>query len=55
MRSGAVAAGNDNVLLIGDRSQYLVADRVGMTAKYIPHRFPHRQTTLSEQRGWYAF
>ena len=47
-------AGNDNVLLLGDWRNYLIADRVGATVEYIPHLVGtnHRPTG---QRGWYMY
>lgn len=49
------AAGNDNVLLLGDFSQYLVVDRIGMTVEFIPHLFHTANNRPSGQRGWYCY
>jgi len=45
-----------NLLVYGDWSHYVIADRVGMTVEFVPHLFgaatPGRPTG---QRGWYAY
>jgi HK97 family phage major capsid protein len=53
---GSITALADNLVLIfGDFSNYVIADRVGMTVEFIPHLF-HTDTNLpSGQRGWYAY
>jgi HK97 family phage major capsid protein len=50
----AIATGDDYVLIYGDFSNYVIADRVGTTVEFIPHLFGtnHRPTG---QRGWYAY
>jgi HK97 family phage major capsid protein len=48
-------AGNDNVLLLGDFRNYLIADRVGLTVEFIPHIFHTANNRPSGQRGWYAY
>jgi len=57
---GTISAGADNVLIIGDFSNYVIADRIGMTMEFIPHLF--QQTTAgsgfgrpTNQRGWLAY
>lgn len=51
---GAINATVDNyVLVVGDFSNYLIADRVGATVEYIPHLFAVANNRPSGQRGWY--
>lgn len=56
----ASGAGDNLVLVYGDFSNYVIADRIGMTVEFIPHLF--RQATAGQgfgfptgQRGWYAY
>ena len=49
--SGAVS---NFILVFGDFSNYVIADKIGMSVEFIPHLF-HTTTNLpSGQRGWYA-
>ncbi|MGE4428906.1 MAG: phage major capsid protein [Solirubrobacteraceae bacterium] len=48
---GAVA---NYALIVGDFSNYVIADRVGMTVEFIPHLFGMNQRPTG-QRGWYAY
>lgn len=51
--AGATA---DNFLMVyGDFSNYVIADRVGMTVEFIPHLFATGNNRPSGQRGWYAY
>jgi len=57
---GTIAAGTDYVMIFGDFSNYVIADRIGMTMEFIPHLF--QQTTAGAgfgrptgQRGWLAY
>jgi HK97 family phage major capsid protein len=43
------------VLLLGDFSNYYVADRIGMTAELIPHLFGATNRFPTGQRGIYAY
>lgn len=59
MDSDSTETGND-ILIFGDWSNYVVADRIGTTVEFIPHLF--RQETAGAgvgmptgQRGWYAY
>lgn len=53
---GTLSAGADNLVLIyGDFSNYVIADRVGMTVETIPHLFATANNRPSGQRGFYAF
>lgn len=53
---GTLSAGVDNlVLIIGDFSNYVIADRVGMTVETIPHLFATANNRPTGQRGFYAF
>jgi HK97 family phage major capsid protein len=49
--SGAVS---NYVLVFGDLSNYVIADRIGMTVEFIPHLFHTTTNRPSGQRGWYA-
>ncbi|MCX5201051.1 phage major capsid protein [Streptomyces sp. NBC_00237] len=51
--TSTVTTGSRN-LIYGDFSNYVIADRVGMTVEFIPHLVgPNRRPT--GQRGWYAY
>jgi HK97 family phage major capsid protein len=53
---GTITALADNLVLIfGDFSNYVIADRVGMTVEFIPHLFHTDNNLPSGQRGWYAY
>lgn len=52
---GAIATGNDDVLLYGDFQKYRIVDRVGMNIEYIPHLFATNNNRPSGQRGWFAY
>ncbi|MGV2914490.1 phage major capsid protein [Streptomyces alfalfae] len=48
------AAGDNHLAVYGDFSNYVIADRVGMTVEFIPHLVgPNRRP--NGQRGWYAY
>lgn len=51
--SNAVATGN-KLLVFGDFSNYVIADRVGMTVEFIPHLVGANRRPTG-QRGWYAY
>lgn len=48
------ATENNYVLLFGDFSHYVIADRVGMSVEFIPHLFGANRRPTG-QRGWYAY
>jgi HK97 family phage major capsid protein len=58
---GVINATAENYMAVfGDFSNYVIADRIGMTVEFIPHLF--QQTTAGSgfgrptgQRGWYAY
>lgn len=50
--SGAVA---NYAAIFGDFSNYVIADRIGMTVEFIPHLFHTANNRPSGQRGWYAY
>jgi HK97 family phage major capsid protein len=58
---GVITAAADNYMAVfGDFSNYVIADRIGMTVEFIPHLF--QQTTAGSgfgrptgQRGWFAY
>lgn len=49
------AAATNFVLVFGDFSNYVVADRIGMTVEFVPHLFHTSNNRPSGQRGWYAY
>ncbi len=49
--SGAVS---NYILVYGDFSHYVIADRVGMTVEFIPHLVGANRRPTG-QRGWYAY
>lgn len=52
---GVVNATQDNLLAIfGDFSNYVIADRVGMTVDFIPHLFGANRRPTG-QSGWFAY
>lgn len=42
-------------LIFGDFSNYVIADRIGMTVEFIPMLFHTANNRPSGQRGWYAY
>lgn len=52
--TGVVATTVRNVLVAGDFSNFLVAQRVGMSVEYIPHLFGTTNARPTGQRGWFA-
>ena len=50
-------AGTDaqNILVFGDLSNYLVAQRVGMTVEMVDHMFATGNNRPNGQRAWYAY
>lgn len=52
--NAAVTATNHG-LIFGDFSNYVIADRVGMTVEFIPHLFHTGNNRPSGQRGWFAY
>ncbi len=47
--------GASNILVVGDFSHYLVAQRVGMSVELVPHLFATANNRPSGQRGLYAY
>lgn len=43
------------VAVYGDFSNYVIADRIGMTVEFIPHLFGTSSGRPKGQRGWYAY
>jgi len=52
---GGAGASNINILVYGDFSNYVIADRIGMTVEFIPHIFDATTNFPKGQRGWYAY
>jgi HK97 family phage major capsid protein len=52
---GVINAGAHNyVLLVGDFSNYVIFDRIGMSVELVPHLFSTGNNRPSGQRGFYA-
>lgn len=52
---GVIDATEDNrILVFGNFSNYVIADRVGMTVEFIPHLFHTANNRPSGQRGWFG-
>ncbi|MFD0353508.1 phage major capsid protein [Streptomyces sp. NPDC127110] len=52
---GTVTAAGENYLAVyGDWSNYVIADRVGVTVEFIPHLVGSNRRPTG-QRGWYAY
>ena len=51
----ASATEDNHVLAFGDFSNYVIADRVGMSIEFIPHLFGGTSQRPTGQRGWYAY
>jgi HK97 family phage major capsid protein len=47
--------GAANILAVGDFSNFLVAQRAGMSVELIPHLFATGNNRPSGQRGWFAY
>lgn len=54
MDSASTTTGNE-ILIFGDFSNYVIADRIGTTVEFIPHLFHTTTNRPSGQRGWYAY
>ncbi len=50
-----VTTGASNILVLGDFSNFLVAQRVGMSVELVPHLFSTGANRPSGQRGWFAY
>ncbi|MFQ5518163.1 MAG: phage major capsid protein, partial [Acidimicrobiia bacterium] len=51
---GTINAGaENNIVVFGDFSNYVIADRVGGSLEFIPHLFATANNLPSGQRGWY--
>jgi HK97 family phage major capsid protein len=48
------ATGDNQLLIYGDFSNYVIADRIGMTVEFIPHLVGANRRPTG-QRGWYAY
>lgn len=52
---GGAGASSSYILVYGDFSNYVIADRIGMTVEFIPHIFDATTNFPKGQRGWYAY
>jgi HK97 family phage major capsid protein len=50
-----IGTGTDPAIVIGDFSNYVIADRVGLSIELIPHLFDVTNNRPTGQRGWYAW
>lgn len=50
----ASATATGRILVYGDFSNYVIADRIGMTVEFIPHLFHTSNNLPKGQRGWFA-
>jgi HK97 family phage major capsid protein len=51
-----INATQENYMAVfGDFSNYVIADRIGMTVEFIPHLFGTANGDQTGQRGWYAY
>ena len=48
------ATENNYALIYGDFTNYVIADRIGMTVEFIPHLFHTSNNLPKGQRGWFA-
>lgn len=49
------AAAENYVAVFGDFSNYVIADRIGMTVELVPHLFGTANGRPTGQRGWFAY
>lgn len=47
-------AGTDNILVLGDFSEYVIYDRLGLSVEFIPNLFGTTNARPTGQRGWMA-
>jgi HK97 family phage major capsid protein len=53
---GVIDATQENYMAVfGDFSNYVIADRIGMTVEFIPHLFGTANGRPTGQRGWFAY
>lgn len=55
MADFASSTGAANLMVLGDFSNYLVAQRAGMNVELVPHLFDTSNNLPKGQRGWYAW
>lgn len=55
MDGSITALADNNIMVFGDFSNYVIADRVGMTVELVPHLFATGANRPSGQRGIYAY
>ena len=48
-------SGDNYILIVGDFSNYVIADRIGMSVELVPHLFATGNNRPSGQRGFFAF
>jgi HK97 family phage major capsid protein len=52
--SSATSTTTELIMVYGDLSNYVIADRIGVTVDFIPHLFHTTSNRPSGQSGWYA-
>lgn len=55
MAGTITAAAANRILVLGDFSQMIIADRLGLTVEFVPHLFGTTTGRPKGQRGWFAF
>jgi HK97 family phage major capsid protein len=55
MTGTITAAQNNRIAVVGDFSNYVIADRIGLTVEFIPHLFGTTNGRPKGQRGWFAY
>ena len=55
MTGTITAAQNNRIAVVGDFSNYVIADRIGLTVEFIPHIFGTTSGRPKGQRGWFAY
>jgi HK97 family phage major capsid protein len=55
MQDDPAGTGVQPLLVVGDFSKYLVAQRAGMSVEFVPHLFDVTNNRPTGQRGWFAW
>lgn len=55
MQDDPSGTGTQALLVVGDFSYYLVAQRAGMSVEFVPHLFDVTNNRPTGQRGWFAW
>lgn len=52
---GTLGTGNDDILIVGDFSKYVIVDRIGFAVELVPHLFATGNNRPDGSRGWYGY